>query len=274
MRIETKESRRHFLRRGAMLAVTVATAGLASGNVFAETKLAARIAETEQSHPLVPVLRMAARSLEAMESVDDYQATLIKREMVNGKLIQAQMQIKLRQEPMSVYLKFDQPHTGREVIYEKGKNNGNMLVHETGIASLVGALKIDPTGELAMSENRYPISNIGLTNMLTLISERWLLETKLDGVDVKFYPSAKIGDQSAKVVQITYANNTDDVRYHMSRLYIDPQTELPIRLQNYDFPATAGGEPVLIEDYYYSNLKTNVGLKDIDFDTANPAYGF
>ncbi len=267
-------SRRSFLRNGALLCLGVAAAGMAPRGAFADTKLAARIAEAEQSHPLVNVLKLASRSLDAMESIKDYQAVVIKKEVVGGKLLSSQMEMKFREEPMGVYLKFIDPHPGREVLYVKGQNNGNMLVHETGIASLVGALEVDPEGKLALEHNRYPISRIGLKNMLTMLTERWLKETKLEGVDVKFYPSAKIGEVSCKVLVISYAEKNDNVRYAVSKLYLDPQTDLPIRLQNYDFPAKAGEQPVLVEDYFYTNMKTNVGLKEIDFDKSNPAYGF
>ncbi len=266
-------SRRAFLQRSAMTAMAAAAIGFAPVNVFAETKIATRIAEAEQSHPLVPVLKLAAQSLEKLESVKDYEADVIKKEMVNGEFLTTQMHIKLREEPKDVYLKFTNPHAGREVLFSPNKRNGMMLVHETGIASLVGAIEVDPSGPLAKKENRYPINKIGLRNMLEIIMERWLDETKVAGVDVKFYPEAKIGSQSCKVVQISYAQKTADVRYQSSRLYIDNATGLPARLQNWEFAAN-GGEPVLVEDYYYSNLKTNVGLKDIDFDPANTAYDF
>ena len=266
-------SRRLFLQRSAMSALAAAALGFAPVSVFAETKIAARIAEAEQSHPLVPVLKLAAQSLEKLESVKDYEADVIKKEMVNGTFLTTQMSIKLREEPKDVYLKFANPHAGREVLFSPDKRNGMMLVRETGIASLVGAIEVDPSGALAKKENRYPINKIGLRYMLEIIMERWLEETKLTGVDVKFYPEAKIGEQSCKVVQISYAQKTADVRYQSSRLYIDNGTGLPARLQNWEFAAN-GGEPVLVEDYYYSNLKTNVGLKDIDFDPTNPAYDF
>jgi hypothetical protein len=267
-------TRRQFLERAALAAMAASAFGLAPQDLFAETKIATRIAEAEQSHALVPVLKLAATSLEKLEAVKDYEADVIKKEMVGGEMLTTQMHIKLREDPKDVYLKFTDPHAGREVLFSPDKRNGMMLVHETGIASLVGAIEVDPSGPLAKKENRYPINKIGLRNLLTIIMERWLDEIKLSGVDVKFYPEAKIGTQSCKVVQITYAEKTADVRYQSSRLYIDNATSLPVRLQNWEFAAKAGGEPVLVEDYYYSNLKTNVGLKDIDFDPENSAYDF
>lgn len=264
-------SRRLWLQQGAAAAVAAVSAGLLPASLLADTKIAARIAEADGSHALVPVLKLAAKSLELLEQVKDYEAVVIKKEMVGDTLLTSQMQIKLREEPKDVYLKFIDPHAGREVLFSPNKRNGMMLVHETGIASLVGALEIDPTGDIAKRENRYPITKIGLRNLLTILMERWLTETKLTGVDVKFYPEAKIGMQSCKVVHITYAEQRPEVRYQSSRLYIDNTTQLPVRLQNWEF---AKPEPVLVEDYYYSNFKANVGLKDGDFDPKNPKYGF
>jgi outer membrane lipoprotein-sorting protein len=264
-------SRRQWLQHSAAAAAALLSAGFLPADLRADTKIASRIAEAEQSHPLVPVLKLAAKSLEKMEVVKDYEATVIKKELIGKTLLTSQMNIKLREEPKDVYLKFIDPHAGRQVLYSPNKRNGNMLVRETGIASLVGALEIDPNSDRVKAENRYNITKIGLRNMLTILMDRWLDETKLSGVDVKFYPEAKIGDQSCKVVQITYAEQRPEVRYQSSRLYIDNATDLPIRLQNWEFGKP---EPVLVEDYYYSNLKTNVGLTDADFDPKNPKYGF
>lgn len=262
-------TRRRFLRGGVVFA-----AGLfATGFAAADTRIASRIAEAEQSHPLIPVLRLAAQSLEQLEAVDDYEAVLIKREMIGNELRTSQMQIKLREEPKSVYLKFVDPHPGREVIFQPESNDGMMLVHETGIASLVGTLEIDPQGELAMKENRYPINKIGLRNLLSLMIERWLQETEVDGAQIKYYPNATVGDLSCKVLEVSYNQQNEDLRYQTCRLYINAENNLPVRVQNYEFNSR-GGDPVLVEDYFYSNLRTNVGFADLDFDTANPNYGY
>jgi hypothetical protein len=264
-------SRRQLLQQSAAAAVALASAGFLPASLRADTKIAARIAEAEQSHPLVPVLKLAAKSLEKLEQVKDYESIVIKKEMVGGNMLITQMNIKLREEPKDIYLKFIDPHAGRQVLFSPNKRNGMMLVRETGIASIVGALEIDPNSDRVKSENRYTIHKIGLRNLLTILMERWLTETKLAGVDVKFFPDAKIGQQSVKVVKITYAQQREGARIQSSQLYIDNSTELPVRLQNWEW---AKPEPILVEDYYYSNLKTNVGLKDIDFDPTNPQYGF
>ncbi len=49
---------------------------------------------------------------------------------------------------------------------------------------------------------------------------------------------------------------------------------LPIRFEAYDWPTRPLVEPELAEEYTYTDLKLNVGLKEVDFDVANAAYSF
>ena len=80
-------------------------------------------------HPLMPVLRWAYSGLGNIEKIHDYSATLVKRERIGGKLLDREyMFVKLRQKPFSVYMCFLAPAElrGREVIYVKGENNGNI----------------------------------------------------------------------------------------------------------------------------------------------------
>ncbi len=267
-------SRRTFLiRTGLGLGgFSLGTAALMP--LFAEPKIASRIEKVPEQHPLVPALRMTAQSMKKVETIQDYEAILIKNELVDSEMIAGRMQLKFREKPKGVYLKFLAPHAGREVIYWPDKNKGKMLVHDVGLASLVGTVSLDPAGSLAMEESRYPISQIGLKRMLQLLMDQWLQETKLRDVSVNFYPNAKIGKTSCRVIEVVHDKQHDLVRFHTTRLYLERKSGLPIRIQNFDFPKKPDGKPVLVEDYYYSDLRTNVGLRDIDFDTRNPKYNF
>jgi len=60
----------------------------------------------------------------------------------------------------------------------------------------------------------------------------------------------------------------------MTRLYIDKSTNLPVRVQQYGWPTKRKGTPELVEDYYYTNIRTNTGLTDADFNPKNPAYNY
>lgn len=47
-----------------------------------------------------------------------------------------------------------------------------------------------------------------------------------------------------------------------------------MRFAAYDWPSTENGDPNLIEEYTYRDLKFNVELTDDDFDRKNPEYRF
>lgn len=266
--------RRMFLWQSAAVATGLGLVGWSVLPLKAEPQLAARIEEAPPEHPLVPALKMVAESLAAVEQVQDYTATLVKQELVGKKFLSARLELKYRESPRSIYLKFLEPHAGREVLYRPDQNNGNLLVHDVGLASLVGTVSLDPHGKLALEESRHPVTAIGLKRMLEIILEQWLKETKLTDVAVNFYPNAKIGALPCKVIEISHSRPQPEVVYQMTRLYLDASTNLPVRVQNYAFPTRRGGKPELVEDYYYMNLRTNVGLTDLDFDAKNPNYKF
>lgn len=233
-----------------------------------------RIGAGEKS-PLMPALEMAKSSRDTCKKLGSYSTTFIKKEVLKDKEepVRQVMEMKFREEPFSVYLKFVEPHQGREVIFVEGKNKGKMQVHESGIASIVGVINASPDGKEVMKENRYPITMIGMTKMLDKIIEQWTAELKLPGCEVKSYPQAKIGDVECKMIESTHTKEQAGVRFHRTRLYIDKKTNLPVRVEQYGF-SKKGAEPQLIEEYTYSDIKTDVKLSDLDFDTKNTAYKF
>jgi hypothetical protein len=80
-------------------------------------------------HPMAPVHAWATQATANLEdNIQDYSATLMKRERLGGKLSDAYQAIfvKIRHKPFSVYMCFLAPdsHKGNEVIYIEGKNDG------------------------------------------------------------------------------------------------------------------------------------------------------
>lgn len=241
-----------------------------------EVQIAALIDQAPQTHPLIPALRTAMKALDAAQALTDYEATFTKTEQVGRETLTAKLQLKVRHSPFSVYIKYLEPGAGREAIYVAGRNEGLVAVHGTGIQALVGTLNLDPLGSTAMNENRYPITKAGMVVMTESLMEQWITLAKGDaaGVTVNNYPNAKIGTQACQTVEVILAQPIGSSSYQTSRLYIDSASGLPIRVQQYAFPTRRGQKPVLVEDYLYQNLKTNIGLAEIDFDPANPKYGY
>lgn len=237
-------------------------------------RVAARANGERSPHTLDPALRVARSSLNSISQADGYTAVFKRRELVGRKLLSSTMTIKLRHEPFSVYLRFHGDHDGREVLYVDGRNNGNMLAHESGLKSIVGTVSLAPTSTTAMNGSRYPITRIGMQKLVEAVIAQWESETKFDSIKLKYYPNAKLDDAECKVIETSHPVRHSDAKFFMTRLYIDRETNLPVRLEQYGFPASAGAQPPLVEEYTYSNIRLNPGLTDRDFDPRNPAYDF
>src|SRR5262245_11056709 len=238
---------------------------------------AARLAGSEllANHPLNPVLETVRASHEAIRKIPGYTCTFTKQEQLKkGPPLRQVMILKFRREPFSVYLKYIEPHPGREVIFVDGRNKGKLQVHEpSGLASFVGTLSIAPTSSEAMKENRYPVTMIGIEKVLdTAIGD---MEQGLKYADVKVdrYPKARVGNIDCTMFEIFYPQR-EAFKIHKARLYFDKKTQLPIRAEQYAVPSKTGEEPPLLEEYTYSDLKLDAPISDADFDLNNASYGF
>jgi len=235
------------------------------------------IAAEGNEHPLAPTVRWARSGLENLEKVQDYSATMVKRERINGKLADTEyMFVKIRHKPLSVYMYFLGPPKlkGQEVIYIDGANNGNMWAHGTGLEAMFGTISLPPSGMIAMRGQRYPITEIGLLNLtrrLLAIAEQ---DSKYGECEVTFYKGAKINDRVCTCVEVIHPVPRRNFLFHVARIFVDDELNIPIRYEAYDWPKTQGGAPELIEQYTYLNLKLNNGFTDADFDVRNPNYAF
>ena len=231
----------------------------------AQTQIASRLDELPPSHPLTSAIKRGHEALAAMEEVSDYEAVFVKKEIIGGELVEQKMQIRFREQPMSVLLKFIEPHDGREVLYIDGRNSNKLQVKDSGLLALVGPVSLDPTSSMAMKETVYPITSIGIRNMLDRLLTHWLEEISSNDVAVQCYPNARMGKQTCEVLEVSHTKQSPQHEYHKVRLYVDKETGRPIRIQQFGFPTKPGSEPPLIGDYAYLNLKTNIGLTDRDF---------
>lgn len=227
-----------------------------------------------KEHPLRPAIRYAQSRLEKIEEVPGYTATFLKREVVGTSLVSHKMKMKVRHKPFSVYLYYENPHEGREVLYVEGQNNGKLVAHEAGLLGLAGSMELAPTDSLAMSENRYPITKAGIANMLREVIATWEDEAKYEGTVVRYFKNAKLGDLTCRVVESSHPKPFRQFKNHMVRLWVDSESGMPVRVQTFGFPKKSGDKPPVIEDYLFSDLKTDVQLTNKDFDRNNPKYSF
>ena len=241
-------------------------------------------------HPLDPALDIARNGLQNIRTtVNDYTCTLVKRERIDGKLLDYEyMFVKVRNRkvvdnkvvaPFSVYMYFLKPTEvkGREVMFVEGRNEDKLVAHEGGTAGkYLPTVWINPTGVIAMRNQRYPITDLGIENLVLKLIERGELDKAAGRRDceVTFHENAKINGRKCTLLQVKNAEATENLDFHMAQIFIDDELNVPIRHVAYDFPPKAGDPLPVIEEYTYLNLKINVGLTDKDFDHTNEEYNF
>ncbi|MGL6193634.1 MAG: DUF1571 domain-containing protein [Thermoguttaceae bacterium] len=262
---------------------------LAASSIYAQTNqgengtaVASRIptsSTTPQTneHPLVPVINWAKNGRPEIAKIKDYTAILTKQENIDGVIQDAQvMDIKVRHEPFSVYLKFRYPKVdaGKEVIYIEGQNDGKLLAHGVGLQKAAGTLKLDPLGMLAMKGNKYPITEIGVLNLIDKLVEVGEKDVKYGECNVEYTEGVKMGDRECTMIKVTHPVPRKNFRFHIARVFVDNELNLPIRYDSFDWPTKEGEEPIVLEVYTYQKLQLNVGLTDEDFSTKNSKYDF
>jgi len=228
-------------------------------------------------HPLVPALQLAYQGRDAInQNIQDYTCTMIKRERVNGTLGEREyMYAKVRHQPFSVYLNFLKPAevAGRQVIYVQGVHNDELAAHEgKGIRARLGWVWLKPTSALAMDGQRYPITMLGVSNLTKRLIEVAEHDKQFGECDVQIRKNAKVNDRVCTIIEVTHPVPRRNFIFHKAVVYVDDELHIPIRYEAYSWPKTPGGPPTLDEEYTYVNLKTNVGLQNIDFDTRNAEY--
>lgn len=257
----------------------VQAAEAAPGQAGPPAAVVAQPVATPVEHPLMPVLKMAHEGLDRMDrTIADYECLMVKRERIDGKLGEHQyVHAKVRNKPFSIYMYFLAPEDakGREAIYVEGKNNGKLIGHDSGYKGrLLKRLYLDPTSPLVMANQRYPITKAGIRNLTKELIEVGEHDKQYGECDVKFFKGAKVQDRVCTCIQVVHPVPRKNFRFHLARIYIDDEHQIPIRYESYDWPQKEGGQPVLLEEYTYTKLKLNVGLKDSDFDPDNPNYNF
>jgi len=233
-------------------------------------------------HPLMPVLRWAERERPNIAAIRDYTALMQKQENIGGTIQEAQvLEVKVRHEPFSVYIRFRYPPrlSGQQAIFVEGQNDDRVVGHGVGIERAFGTQRLEPNSFLAMRGQKYPITEMGLLNLVDRLLEVGSRDAQLPGeVEVMYFEDVRFGSGDAArmctVIQVTHRTRHPQHMFHIARIFVDNELNLPIRYESFDWPRREGEAPQLIEVYTYMNLRLNVGLTDLDFDPANPAYNF
>lgn len=239
----------------------------------------------DANHPLDPALAVAQLGLERLQSLATYRAQIVKRERIGDDVRGPDiMEAKVRRHrelpdgtvvPFAVYLKFVQPRgvAGREVIWEEGANDGNLVAHETGFANLM-TLQLAPTGRLAMMGQRYPITEIGFDTLIKRMIEKGTRDRAAGTCKVEVDRWAVLNGRACTSITIIHDDKNPVYEFHRATIVIDDELNLPVKYAAYGWPETEGGEPLLLEEYTYLNVEIDPEFTALDFDPENEAYDY
>jgi hypothetical protein len=233
---------------------------------------------TASTGTLDDALRFGRQSQAALTPLVDYTAVFTKTELIGGELLTQTMDFKCRRKPFSVYLRNQRRGgKGREVIYVAGANDNNLLVHESGLKSVIGTLQLKPNCPKVLEANRHPVTDVGLDRLVEMAMAMWETDQREADpahVDVQFFNDVNVGEVICDEVQVTHRKSNPRISYQIGRLFVEKQTRIPIQAEVYGWPHHTGDEPPLLEKYTYTQIQTNVGLTEHDFDPQNPDYHF
>lgn len=236
-------------------------------------------------HPYDPLIDIAETSLGKIDrEIKDYTATLNSQVRLSEKLQPSRkLFVKIRhsnespedKSPFSVYTKFIEPKTiaGQEAIWVDGWHEGNLVAHVTGFGNLM-RFYLEPTGRLAMADSLHPIYDIGFRNLLVKMIEVGRRDREYGECFVTIKKGLSLDGRDCTMLEVLHPVKRNHFESHIARIYIDDEMEIPLAYEGYLWPEEPEGEPVLLEKYVYTQLRFNVGLKDIDFDPANEEYDY
>ena len=260
-----------------VILIAVALAIVLSGNSLAQAEESSATTGSDSAaknlaaeHPLDAEIRIAKTRLASLkESVKDYSCRFIKRERVGGILRDHEIiDMKVRHEPFSVYMKFLKPDNlkGQIVVYVEGQNDGKLIAKPVGLKGILGPVSLQPNSPLAMEGQRYPITHVGFLNLTKELISVAQRDRQFGECKVAHYKGAKVGEHICTVTEVIHPVARKNFQYYRARIFVDDERNLPIRFVSWTWPEKKGGKPVLEEEYTYTNVKLNRGFTDTDFE--------
>jgi outer membrane lipoprotein-sorting protein len=204
-----------------------------------------------------------------LSRTESYTAVFHKRERIQGRLRREETILFKFKKPFKIYMKWiERPYRGRELIYVEGRNDNRIKAHEGGFLGFIN-VNLDPMGSKVMRDNRHPITESGLENLVNLIAgqvRRGMEEGEFESRDLG--EENVYGRATSKVEGIFPRDERKGYYCYRTVVNVDIEAKVPIKILIYDW------DDDLIESYGYEDLKLNAGLTEEDFNPESPEYKF
>lgn len=201
--------------------------------------------EEEASGRFFDLFRMAHRNTR------DLQCTFVMDVIKQGEAVpRTTALLRYRREPETVFLQFLDRHKGRKVAFGPQFTDGKLKVRPDGLMSLV-TVSLDPHGDKAMEESIDPITRQGIRALLGQ-AERAFRDAGADP-DASIICREESVNNTPVLTMVLTRGNGD-----MLALSIRSDSGLPVLIRRREGSNSA--------TYRYQNVRTNIGLKDSDFE--------
>jgi hypothetical protein len=262
---------------GLTPAPQIEEAGVAAVVVHHETPaaMAQEVRGAEAIRRCRDALLAAQKKLEASPAMT---AVFQKQERIDGKLQPLNvMDVKVRREPLAVYMKWQKPDAGQELIWREGAFDGQILVSPAGWRrKVMPMVKIDPFGDMAMATSKRPITNMGIWNFTNrLLGSLDGDLTRDPSVDVVMTTGDEISGRVCDRYQFELARPSKLAGFQKFIIFVDRTLGVPVACECYRWDEEAKTPTIHLEESYaFRDLNLQAPLTDADFDHANPAYLF
>src|SRR5262249_11289766 len=125
---------------------------------------------------------------------------------------------------------------------------------------------IDPNDRRVFEHSRHTIREAGMGNMCDQLIRCFETEKQLNKSQVTV-AEYNCNNRRCYRIEVTRTERTPQSYCYRTVVYIDQETKLPLRTENYEWPAqggTPGGE--LLEMFSYYDIRFNAGLTDAHFN--------
>lgn len=110
--------------------------------------------------------QLVAQMLAAGKQVQTAKFTLYKQERIAGKLNTEKSNVKLQQKPLKVYLKYETPNAGMEVLYVQGQNQNQAYIRPANFPWTT--LSLDPYSSTMRAGQHHTIHEMGFAQILNI----------------------------------------------------------------------------------------------------------
>jgi len=199
---------------------------------------------------------LAQRVWAGFAQLEDSVSLFLKTERIGERMLPTQtIELKVRQDPFSVYLRWlEPPFQGREVIYQKGRFEDKVVANLGDLFGFEGIFAFVPTAPEVMRGNRHPITEAGIGHIIERLYEQFHQAHSQNSLRARYLGAEPyLGRPTFKIMRVL---EDGGFRYWN----IDTELLLPIRVITYDC------RHQLQETYTFKDLRVNVGLTDDDFD--------